>query len=518
MEALGTADFLSPDALKRPYELLEEISQRNPNSPYLYAGAAELQFYSYQINGNATTGQEVRAMAQRAVQLKPDMFWPYATLAKLAAHEKDFAAAKQMADRAIQLAPNQAKAMHAQAVVYVAFGMSDEAESWYLKAIEAYSNPKLKSHEYYWLSKLYFEKKIPDVDKGLAAARKAVALWPEDTLKRDFLGSKLLAVTDRYAEAAEGAEASLKTRPNIDARVNLAVALYGQWALSLRDGKSNGKVLAPDEIGKRAGIGPEWVFSHAGWYYYGPQIAAAMLQSGVIKQVDVKPSGFCCTALMSAAYQNKLDFAKMLIAKGANVNTIDTEDKISPLYEFVIKGNPEAVDYLLSKGARVNVTDAHGVPLLQAALEKDDHNTLAMTRRLLKQGADPTLPNPGGENLLMLAAGRLNPGAISLLLKDYGMDPNTADNEGHTALAVAVNSMIGPNLECARLLIEAGANPWVTWGARDTLEMVETYQEFQSKMFPDRHAVAALLREARTRFPKPAGFPEWEGKRASAAQ
>jgi ankyrin repeat protein len=134
-----------------------------------------------------------------------------------------------------------------------------------------------------------------------------------------------------------------------------------------------------------------------------------------------------------------------------------------------------------------------------------------MTRRLLKRGADPTLPDGLGENLLFHAVQFQSPKLAAMLLKEYRMDPNSMDSSGNTALAVAINSMNGKRqIECVRVLLEAGANPWVTWGAGDVLQAIDTYQEHNGQWFPDRRAIAALLREARGRAPKPAGFPEWQ--------
>ncbi|HEY8927569.1 MAG TPA: ankyrin repeat domain-containing protein [Mucilaginibacter sp.] len=62
---------------------------------------------------------------------------------------------------------------------------------------------------------------------------------------------------------------------------------------------------------------------------------------------------FHSTALINACRCGALDYVRILIASGANVN-LKTEDGYSPLCAAAIQGNPEIVRYLLGIGADFN--------------------------------------------------------------------------------------------------------------------------------------------------------------------
>jgi ankyrin repeat protein len=78
---------------------------------------------------------------------------------------------------------------------------------------------------------------------------------------------------------------------------------------------------------------------------------------------------------------------------------------------------------------------------------------LAEAQRLLKQGADPQVPNNYGVNALLLAADIADTGLIQALLK-AGADARSANADGETALHLVARSS---NVEAAKLLIKAGA-------------------------------------------------------------
>ena len=512
------AKYGKQNGLKPVYAILDELSKSNPSSPYLYALGAELQYLSYNNTGEVSA-QEVRAIAQRALQLKPDMPDPYVILAKVAAKEGEFVDAQTAADTALRLAPNKPEAMFAKAKASEAARDFAAAEKWYLKSIEAMPNAERKSNSHFWLGEMYLMKDPPDVPKALAAMKKAIELDPNHAGKRTDFARTLDRYTDRYDEAIEAATGALKVMDIYDARKMLAIALYAKWGtVYLRSGAAGverQRILQPEAIAKRTGFSPAEMFAVSGWYQGGPKAAEALLKAGIVRDVDIVSPHECCTALLAAAEGGRPDFAKLLIGRGANVNAVDARDKRTALYEFAVRRNVAGVELLLSNGARTNVVDSYGTPLLQAAFLADDPDRLPITTRLLDAGADPSLPDRDGSNLLIVAARRQNSATLKMLLGRHRMDPNAMDAGGRTALTWAVNS-VGPNsADSVRILLAAGASPWIKWGGADALEMVETYQAHQSAMFPAYREVATLLREARKSSPKPAGFPEWEpGPRA----
>jgi ankyrin repeat protein len=217
----------------------------------------------------------------------------------------------------------------------------------------------------------------------------------------------------------------------------------------------------------------------------------------------VDPDG--ATALEIAIVNANYDFAAMLIDAGAGTNVVDSEAGMGPLYAAIDmhrlavghgRPNPkpsglldsvDIVKRLLAKGADPNATlkapilqrhhtggdatlGAGATPLMRAAKSGD----IEIVEWLLAAGADPRATLPNGTNALMLAAGlgwrNGSPLAPSYdqgppdeavrtiaVLMERGLDLDTANDAGDTALHAAVSGRRAP--EIVRYLVERGANP-----------------------------------------------------------
>jgi uncharacterized protein len=102
------------------------------------------------------------------------------------------------------------------------------------------------------------------------------------------------------------------------------------------------------------------------------------------------------TPLMLAAINNQLDLAKVLIARGADVNRVGW----TPLHYAAAKGQREIMRLLLENDAYIDSESANGTtPLMMAAFST---SPLAV-KLLLEEGADPTLVNHGNASALDIA-------------------------------------------------------------------------------------------------------------------
>jgi ankyrin repeat protein len=193
-----------------------------------------------------------------------------------------------------------------------------------------------------------------------------------------------------------------------------------------------------------------------------------------------------------------------MIDQGIDVN-IPSSDGTTPLHWAVYHDDADLVARLLDAGARVGVANDYGaVPMWEAAVT----GNVAVLEMLLEAGADVESPNPDGQAVLMVVARTNNVDAARLLI-DHGADVNRVETwRGQTALmwaaaqkqpemvrelvvhgaSVDVRSMVNgwerqvtgePRaihrpagglspllfavregcLECARILVEAGADP-----------------------------------------------------------
>jgi ankyrin repeat protein len=102
------------------------------------------------------------------------------------------------------------------------------------------------------------------------------------------------------------------------------------------------------------------------------------------------------TPLMLAAFNNHLELAKVLIARGADVNKAGW----TPLHYASTKGHREMMRLLLDNDAYIDSESSNGTtPLMMAAFST---SPLAV-KLLLEEGADPTLVNHGNASALDIA-------------------------------------------------------------------------------------------------------------------
>lgn len=166
------------------------------------------------------------------------------------------------------------------------------------------------------------------------------------------------------------------------------------------------------------------------------------------------------TPLMVAAAKNRVEIAKNLIEKKANVNAKDKEGS-TPLI-FAIVGDPkgsastEAVKLLLDNNADVNIHRTHdGFTPLMAAVAKND---LTIVKLLLAKGADVNAKSKDGITALIVAAASDNKGSvitdIAKLLLEKGADVNAKPEQGMSALTAAKKSN---KQDLINILLAAGA-------------------------------------------------------------
>ena len=97
------------------------------------------------------------------------------------------------------------------------------------------------------------------------------------------------------------------------------------------------------------------------------EIVKLLLDSGAdINSLSM--NGFSATPLQGAAAAKRIDLARLLIDRGANVNCRG-EEGVSPLHEVAGNGELEFAKLLLEHGANINAKDDHGKTPLTIALE-----------------------------------------------------------------------------------------------------------------------------------------------------
>jgi len=210
-------------------------------------------------------------------------------------------------------------------------------------------------------------------------------------------------------------------------------------------------------------------------------IVKLLLAKGADPDLKTK-GGLEATALMYASARNDLELPQMLVAAGAEVNTIDLNG--DPAMNWATYyGNTLVMQWLIDQGADLSIKSKHGMPVdvglrlwhadsvlevfrvnwqgekltraAQRLYEAVQANELKTASKLLKSAAEANTTDVLGTPLLQLAV-QANNIEMTRLLLEKGADPNHTNRVGMAPLAFAARF---DNAECLRLLLQAGANP-----------------------------------------------------------
>jgi ankyrin repeat protein len=169
-------------------------------------------------------------------------------------------------------------------------------------------------------------------------------------------------------------------------------------------------------------------------------LAAVQALVDALANVNAQESEQGQTALMWAAAQNHLDVVRLLLQRGAQVQTRSVVRRV-----LVNVANPNDVNSAIVG----EVSEGGSTALLLAAR----NGSADAARALLDGGANVDDLAPDGASALVVAAHSDQP-AVALLLLERGANPNII-GAGYTALHAAV---LRGNLEVATALIAKGAN------------------------------------------------------------
>ncbi|KAK6365891.1 general transcription repressor [Exophiala oligosperma] len=155
------------------------------------------------------------------------------------------------------------------------------------------------------------------------------------------------------------------------------------------------------------------------------------------------------SAARAAAAEGRLDFLKLLMEHGANINV-----PTSPALPIAASmGHKEVFEHLLASGADIEARDVNSYTALMGA-SAGGHQE--MFEELLHRGADPSPVDEDGNTALTLVSGtRGEKVEIAKMLIDSGADVNHANTAGDTALHVAAARGYA---SMAKALIDAGAD------------------------------------------------------------
>ncbi|OKL62160.1 hypothetical protein UA08_02170 [Talaromyces atroroseus] len=160
------------------------------------------------------------------------------------------------------------------------------------------------------------------------------------------------------------------------------------------------------------------------------------------------------TDLMVASYFGHEAIVKILLERGAEVNSKDSEYGRTPLLWAIVNGYEAIIKLLLDKGAVIDLKDdAYGQTPLSWAT-KYGHETIV--KLLLDKGAEIDSKNDGHNWTPLLLAAKVGDEAIIKLLLDRGAGIDSKDSEnGWTPLFFAVEN---GDKAIVKLLLDRGAD------------------------------------------------------------
>jgi ankyrin repeat protein len=191
------------------------------------------------------------------------------------------------------------------------------------------------------------------------------------------------------------------------------------------------------------------------------------------------------TPLMLAARNGTVEVAELLVRHRADVDAKEQWRGQTALMWAAAENHPEMVEFLLQKGAQVNVrAEANDWPSQITSEPRAQYRpTGGLTpllfaaragcgrcvEALIKGGADPNLPNPDGMTPIMVAIDNLH-FEVARYLLEHGANPHVWDWWGRTALYAVVDMRgrggdrpVRPgetgSMDIVRMLLDAGVNP-----------------------------------------------------------
>lgn len=161
--------------------------------------------------------------------------------------------------------------------------------------------------------------------------------------------------------------------------------------------------------------------------------------------------------LHAAAFRGDADEVRRLLAAGADANSRDAHSR-TPLHVAAHRGHWDVAQALIAGGADPNAKDARRYDIITIAAVRDD---VVFLQRAIAHGADAKAITSPYDGTALIAAAHLGHDGVVAALIAAGAPLDHVNNLGWTALIEAiVLGQGGPrHVRCVKLLVEAGADP-----------------------------------------------------------
>ncbi|PFX24058.1 Ankyrin repeat and KH domain-containing protein 1 [Stylophora pistillata] len=183
-----------------------------------------------------------------------------------------------------------------------------------------------------------------------------------------------------------------------------------------------------------------------------------------------------CTPLMLASREGHVETTRLLLNKGAEINTPSGSNDDTPLTLACWKGHVDVVNLLLKHNSKVDHQTKTGcTPLMEATRE----GHVAVAEQLLSHGADVELPDNYGQSPLFMACWKGHRDVAELLLENVA----NRDCRTKTGITPLFQACRENHVDVVELLLDYGAsvnapfpnsreNPLTLGGEKGHVELV----------------------------------------------
>lgn len=158
----------------------------------------------------------------------------------------------------------------------------------------------------------------------------------------------------------------------------------------------------------------------------------------------------------SQKYTSRYEVINLLLQYGANVNKKHKNTSLTPLMATIKNQHGEYAQYLLKKGAKINITNSDGeTPLMLAIDYKDRPTDLVLIRSLISYGADVNVIAKNGNTALSIACYNGDDAIVKILLESNASTAVGPKNKNEIPI---LNACYAGSMECVQLLLKHGAD------------------------------------------------------------
>lgn len=169
------------------------------------------------------------------------------------------------------------------------------------------------------------------------------------------------------------------------------------------------------------------------------------------------------------SYFNRTDVINLLLQYGANINKKHKNTTYTPLMATIKRQKSFYVNYLVAKGAKVNIVNSDGESALMLAIDyRDKRQGVSSIKKLIECGANINYIAKNGNTALSIACNNSDVEVVKLLLENGASTQVSEKNKNEIPI---LNACYVGSYECVLELLKYGADINVkdTYGANALL-------------------------------------------------